>query len=456
MSQSHWIEDAFIYAIYPLGFCGAPPVNDFSAAPQPRLQALLGWTDHLHALGVNTLALGPIFESTRHGYDTADYFYLDRRLGTREAFAGLCTELHARGFRILLDGVFNHVGRDFWAFRDLSSRPESSPYQSWFAGFQLGKRSPLGDPFWYEGWGGHYNLVKLNLHHPDVRNHLFQAVEYWMREYSIDGLRLDAADALDLGFIHDLCSFCHGLKADFWMWGEIVHGDYRRWANPDMLDAVTNYECYKGLYSSLNDRNYFEIAYALNRQFGPTGHYKGLPLYNFADNHDVNRVASDLKNPAHLYPIYALLFSMPGVPTLYYGSEWGIQGRRTPTSDRALRPQLELEQAIHTAPQPALPGVLARLAALRRASPALRQGDYRELLVRSEQLAFVRTCPEETVVVLLNAAPASVELEVVLPGSGTAHAIDLLNPGETFPVQSGKLRAAIPPCWARILQVQSA
>jgi glycosidase len=355
-----------------------------------------------------------------------------------------------------MDGVFNHVGRDFWAFRDLRSQPESSPYQRWFAGLQLGKRSSHGDLFWYEGWSGHYDLVKLNLHHPNVRSHLFQAVEYWMREYSIDGLRLDAANALDLCFICDLGSFCHGLKPDFWMWGEIVHGDYRRWANTDMLDAVTNYECYKGLYSSLNDRNYFEIAYTLNRQFGPTGHYKGLPLFNFADNHDVNRVASDLKNPAHLFPLYALLFSMPGVPTLYYGSEWGIQGRRTSTSDRALHPQLDLAQAIHTAPQPALPGFLARLAALRRASPALRRGDYRELQVRSEQLAFVRSCPEETVVVLLNAAPASVEVEVVLPGSGIASAVDLLNPGETFTVQSGKLHATIPPCWARILQVQSA
>ncbi len=220
-----------------------------------------------------------------------------------------------------MDGVFNHVGRDFWAFRDLLSRPESSPYQSWFAGFQLGKRSPLGDPFWYEDWNGHYSLVKLNLAHPDVRSHLFQAIETWMREYRIDGLWLDAADVLDPSFIHDLGSFFRGLKPDFWMWGEIIHGDYRRWANPDMLDAVTNYEVCKGLHSSLNDRNYFEIACALNRQFGPNGLYRGLPLYNFADNHDVNRVASDLKHPDHLYPLYALLFSMPGVSSLYYGSE---------------------------------------------------------------------------------------------------------------------------------------
>ena len=451
--MSHWIENAVIYAIYPLGMCGAPPANDFNAAPQPRLQTLLGWTDHWHALGVNTLALGPIFESSRHGYDTADYFHLDRRLGTHEEFARLSAELHARGFRILLDGVFNHVGRDFWAFRDLLSRPESSPYPGWFAGMQMGKRSPLGDPFYYEGWNGHYSLVKLNLSHSDVRGHLFQAVEYWIREFGIDGLRLDAADVLDPGFIHDLSQFCHGLKPEFWMWGEIVHGDYRRWANPEMLDAVTNYECYKGLYSSLNDHNYFEIAYALNRQFGPQGVYRGLPLFNFADNHDVNRVASSLKNPAHLFSLYALLFSMPGVPSVYYGSEWGIQGQRTPSSDRALRPQLDLAQASQAAPQPALPGFLGRLAGVRRASPALQHGDYRELVVRPEQLAFMRTCPDETVVVMLNAASSPAEVEAALPGYGTGKAVDLLNPGETFAVRDGRLRAMISPCGARIMKV---
>lgn len=147
MPDLHWIDNAVIYAIYPLGMLGAPGADDFSAAPVHRFRGLLDWTDHWRSLGVNTIALGPIFESTRHGYDTADYFHLDRRLGTCEESAGLCAELHARGFRILLDGVFNHVGRDFWAFRDLRSHPQGSPYQNWFAGFQLGRQSPRGDPF---------------------------------------------------------------------------------------------------------------------------------------------------------------------------------------------------------------------------------------------------------------------------------------------------------------------
>lgn len=238
------------------------------------------------------------------------------------------------------------------------------------------------------------------------------------------------------------------------MWGEIVHGDYRQWANPTMLDAVTNYECYKGLYSSLNDRNYFEIAYALKRQFGPEGLYRGLPLFNFADNHDVNRVASNLKQAAHLYPLYALLFSMPGVPTIYYGSEWGIEGRRSPTSDVALRPRLDLNHALQAAPRPDLPGFLARLAAIRKGSPALRHGEYDELLVRSEQLGFLRNSAEESTVVLLNAAATPSFIEVALPPEQRfTTAIDLLNPGEIFPIHSGRLSVQIPSNWARILQL---
>ena len=454
MNHHHWIDQSVIYAIYPLGFCGAPLSNDFLSAPQPRIQKLLDWSDHLTDLGVNTLSLGPLFESSRHGYDTADYFQIDRRLGTRQQFAELCGELHRRGFRIMLDGVFNHVGRDFWAFRDMCSRPESSDYSQWFAGLQLGKRSPYGDPFWYEGWNNHFELVKLNLQNPRVRDHLFQAAACWMDEFKIDGLRLDAANNLDRDFIHDLAAFCRQKQADFWMWGEILHGDYNQWAGPGMLDSVTNYECYKGLYSSLNDQNYFEIAYALNRQSGPDGLYRDLRLYNFADNHDVNRVASDLKNKAHLYPLYILLFCMPGVPAIYYGSEWGLSARRTAYSDLALRPCLDLPRAVSNAPEPHLAGVLNRLIAIRKNSPALQYGDYRQLLVKPQQFAFSRHLPEETILVILNAANSAVEISLPVPDSKKSDGVDLLDQGEVLPSEKEELLITIPPSWGRILKFQ--
>jgi glycosidase len=262
---------------------------------------------------------------------------VDRRLGTNQTLSGLVAGLHQEGMRVILDGVFNHVGRDFWAFRDVLERGEVSPYREWFSGLSFGKTSPLGDPFSYEGWNGHYNLVKLNLRNPAVREHLFGAVKAWMEEFGIDGLRLDAADHVEREFLMALARHCRGLRANFWLMGEVVHGDYRKWVNGEMLDSVTNYECYKGLYSSHVDRNYFEIAYALHRQFGENGLYRHFPLYAFADNHDVNRVASNLSNPMDLFPLYCLLLTMPGVPSIYLlrkrmgpPRQEGKRRRRTP------------------------------------------------------------------------------------------------------------------------------
>ena len=450
--MKHWAYDAIFYHVYPLGFCGAPSHNDFCSPAVPRLEQLYGWIDHLQALGVNALYLGPLFESTAHGYDTADYYRVDRRLGSNQTLSEVVAALHRSGIRVILDGVFNHVGRDFWAFRDVLAQGARSPYCDWFQGLSFSGCSPYGDPFTYEGWNGHASLVKLNLHNPAVREHLLQAVALWVREFEIDGLRLDVADCLDLDFQQALAAFCRDLRSDFWLMGEVIHGDYRRWVNPETLDSVTNYECYKGLYSSHVDKNYFEIAYALNRQFGDGGLYRELPLYNFADNHDVNRVASLLTNPAHLYPLYCLLFTMPGVPSIYYGSEWGIAGRRTEQDDGALRPHLDLDALARTSPHPDLPAVVSKLAAIRRGTAALRYGDYRQLFVSHEQLAFARRWEDDHVIVLLNAAAEPVPFDLTLPGDGDGRLVDLLNPGETFPVARGQVHVdAVYPHWARIL-----
>jgi cyclomaltodextrinase / maltogenic alpha-amylase / neopullulanase len=447
-----WANDAIFYHIYPLGACGAPRRNDFRAAPVNRLDQLYTWLDPIQALGANALYLGPLFESSGHGYDTADYFQLDRRLGDRATLANFAREVHRRGMRLVLDGVFNHVGRDFWAFRDLLANRQDSRYCGWFSGLDFGRSSPYGDSFSYEGWNGQYDLVKLNLGHPEVRSHLFEAVRTWVQDFEIDGLRLDAADVVDPDFMQALAAFCRGLRRDFWLMGEMVHGDYRRLANPGLLDSTTNYEMYKSLYSSHVDRNYFEISYALNRQYGPGGIYRDLALYNFADNHDVDRVASSLKNPAHLYPLYCLLFTIPGIPSIYYGSEWGITGRRSAYSDAALRPALQPADAARL-PQPALAGVIARLARLRQDTPALRQGDYSGLYVAGEQMAFLRSHPQGAVVVAVNASTAPAVLDLRLPVR-TGRLVDLLNPGETFPIANFLARLdAIPATWARILAI---
>ncbi len=446
--MAHWAFDSIFYHVYPLGLCGAPARNDFSALPVERLDALTGWLGHIRELGCNALYLGPVFESTAHGYDTADYWHLDRRLGTDETLRRFVAASHAAGIRVVLDGVFNHVGRDFWAFRDVQANGPGSAYRDWFAGLRFDARSPYGDPFAYEAWNGSFDLVKLNLGNPAVREHLFGAVESWTRDFDIDGLRLDAADVVDLDFQRALASLCRRLKPDFWLLGEVVHGDYRHWANPQTLDSVTNYEVYKGLYSSLVDHNYFEIAYALNRQFGPSGVYRDVPLYDFVDNHDQDRVASRLGDPRLLYPLYLLLLTMPGVPSIYYGSEWGLLGLREPGDDSPVRPALELAAGPSLGVEPALAGVISRLASIRMEQAALRHGEYRPLHVGHEQLAFARETDGQTVVVMLNSSDRPVELAVPAPHNGEWH--DLLN-GGVVQTANHLLRAQIPAGWGRLL-----
>lgn len=398
--QEKWYENAIFYHIYPLGFCGAPKHNP-GGEPVHRLEKVLEWVPHLQEMGVDAVYLGPIFQSVEHGYDTTDYRTVDVRLGTNEMFANICKKLHENGIRVVLDGVFNHVGREFFAFRDVQEKGQSSPYCDWFAGLHFGGQSPMGDPFWYESWRGHYNLVKLNLKNPCVCDYLMDALGMWMDEFHIDGIRFDSADCIEFDFFRRIHAFCKGKNPDFWLMGEIIHGDYKRWANPEMLDSVTNYECYKGIYSSHNDKNYFEINYGINRQSGDWAMYPGLKLYNFVDNHDVDRLASVLKRAEYLPLCYTLLYSMPGIPSIYYGSEYGIKGRHENGSDDALRPCLSLKELSQTG-NTALYAHIVKLGEIYHKTPALRTGRYHTEEVRNKQLLFSMEAEGQKVYVALN------------------------------------------------------
>jgi len=450
--MADWVDRSIFYHIYPLGFCGAPLHNDFSTSPKDRINKFYDWIPHFKRLGVNALYVGPVFESTAHGYDTADFFTVDRRLGRNDTLKELVATLHQHNIRVILDGVFHHVGRDFWAFQDLRRNMQTSKFADWFAGLCFDQPSPYGDSFTYEGWKGHYDLVKLNLKHPAVRQHLFKAVEMWIREWNVDGLRLDAADCIDKDFLKALSEHCKTINPNFWLMGEVVAGDYRDWVNATMLDSVTNYVCYKGLYSSHVDLNYFEIAYSLNRQFGCDGAYKDCLLYNFVDNHDVDRVASRLNNPAHLYPLYCLMFTIPGIPSIYYGSEWGIEGRKDSGDDAPLRPAIDLTSISQRAPHPDLVNVISRLAAIRTGSPALQKGNYKSLHVAHQQLAFSRQLGDDCIVVVLNSSETPASLELMLPHAENGILVDLLNRDNFFPVAvGGRCSVTISPSWGRIL-----
>ena len=391
-----WFDEAVVYQIYPLGLCGAPVENDGVQAH--RILRLAGWARHIKRLGADTVLLNPVFDSDRHGYDTRDYFTVDPRLGTNEDLAQVCWAFHNAGLRVMLDGVFNHVGRGFWAFRDVREKKWDSPYKDWFH-ISFDGNTEYNDGFWYEGWEGHNELVKLNLQNPAVVEHQFQAIRAWVEQFQIDGLRLDVAYCLPPDYIRQLRAFTQGLKPDFVLLGETLHGDYNRWMGPELCHSVTNYECYKGLWSSFNSMNLFEICHSLARQFGPEPWtlYKGAHLLGFLDNHDVTRIASQLTNPAHLPLAYALLFGMPGVPAVYYGSEWGMEGVKGGGSDAPLRPEVE------TPEWRSLTDYIAKLADAHRKSPALCHGGFRNVVLTNRQCIFERAVDGQRVLVAVNA-----------------------------------------------------
>ncbi|MCI8565571.1 MAG: cyclomaltodextrinase [Lachnospiraceae bacterium] len=389
-----WAYESVFYQIYPLGFCGAPFENDGQL--NPRILKVLDWVPHIVETGANAVYFSPLLESDTHGYNARDYRKLDVRLGTNEDFAKVCKKLHENGIRVVLDGVFNHAGRGFFAFQDVLKNREASAYKDWFH-LDFNGNSPYNDGLWYEGWEGNYDLVKLNLHHPAVVEYLLESVRMWVEWWQIDGLRLDVAYCLDLEFIRRLRSFCDGLKADFFLVGEVLHGDYNRLLGDSMLHSVTNYECYKGLWSSMNSRNMFEIVHSLNRQFGPEGWtlYKGKHLLSFVDNHDVTRAASILTNRAHLPLLYALSFGMPGIPCVYYGSEWGEEGQKS-QGDPALRPCPPIPITNE------LTEWIGRLARVKKSSEALNYGGFRSLVLTNLQCIFERKSEHERVLVAIN------------------------------------------------------
>lgn len=391
-----WFDEAVVYQIYPLGLCGAPEGND--GVPQSRILRILDWVEHIKKLGADTVLFNPVFESDRHGYDTRDYFRLDVRLGTNEDFAKVCKALHDAGLRVMLDGVFNHVGRGFWAFRDVQEKKWDSPYKDWFH-IDFGGNTDRNDGFWYEAWEGHNELVKLNLSHPDVVRHQFDAIRTWVEQFDIDGLRLDVAYCLPQHYLRQLREFTQTLKPDFVLMGETLHGDYKQWMSGEMCHSVTNYECYKGLWSSFNSMNLFEIAHSLARQFGPEDWtlYKGAHLLAFLDNHDVTRIASQLTDPKHLPLAYALMFGMPGVPAVYYGSEWGEKGSKQAGSDAVLRPEIALPQWNE------LTDWILLLTKAHRESNALCYGSYRNVVLTNRQIIFERKTDSERVLVAINA-----------------------------------------------------
>lgn len=431
-----WYDEASFYHIYPLGLTGAPKQNSYGE-PEHRLNTLIPWISHIRELNCNALYIGPLFESVGHGYETTDYKKLDSRLGTNEDLTNFVKECHSQGIRVILDGVFNHTGRDFFAFQDIKKNRENSPYKDWYCNVNFWGNNEYNDGFSYENWGGYNLLVKLNQHNPAVRDYICDVIRFWVSEFDIDGIRLDAADVLDFNYMQALRQVANTVKPDFWLMGEVIHGDYNRWVNEGTLHSVTNYHLHKALYSGHNDHNYFEIAHTVKRLYGMGGNQPGgLKLYNFVDNHDVERIYTKLSNKAHFTPVHILLYTLPGVPSVYYGSEFGIEGRKDRFSDDSLRPALSLsdyKDAISTNPCTSL---IAALGRVRKNSKALSYGHYNELMLTNRQYAFSRVLDRENVIVTVNNDDS--DYVMTLPAGNVAEYIGGLW-GERVSVNDGRI-----------------
>ncbi len=322
-----WVEHALLWHVYPLGFLGAPAVRDPSEPPVPRLRGLVPWLDHLVRLGANALLLGPVFRSETHGYDTTDHFTVDPRLGTEADLAHLVEQAHARGVRVVLDGVFNHVGRSFGPLADVLERGAGSAYASWF---RRGRDGALAT------FEGHAQLVAFDHGSPAVADHVVAVMDHWSAR-GVDGWRLDAAYAVPTRFWAQVSERVRSTHPDAYVFGEVLHGDYAAVVREAGFDAVTQYELWKSIWSSLNDGNFFELSWTLSRHVALLDDF--VPL-TFVGNHDVTRIASRLTDRRHLAHAVALLLTLAGTPTVYAGDELGMTGVKEDRAggDDAVRP----------------------------------------------------------------------------------------------------------------------
>ena len=440
-----WYEEAVFYHIYPLGMLGAPKVNDYTTV-EHRLRELDDWIGHIKEMGFNAIYIGPLFESVGHGYETTDYRKLDSRLGDNDDLKAFVKNCHDNGIRVIFDGVFNHTGRDFFAFRDLKANRENSRYRDWFCNVNFYGNNEYNDGFSYDNWGGYNLLVKLNQRNPEVKDYILDVVRFWVSEFDVDGIRLDAADVLDFDFMKSLRALADVVKPEFWLMGEVIHGDYSRWVNDSTLHSVTNYTLHKALYSGHNEHNYFEIAHTIKRLQDMTGG-RGLNLYNFTDNHDVERIASKINNKAHLYPVHILEYTLPGVPSVYYGSEFAIEGRKEKYSDDSLRPRLRYEDYKDAIRDNEFTAFLSLLGKLRLGIKSLSYGDYREVALTNRQYMYTRNTSEYTDIIAVNNDDNA--SEVCGSGIRDGEYIEVLS-GQTMTVNGGFVKLSIPACYGQI------
>lgn len=413
--MTSWTESVIWWQVYPLGFVGAEASALPDGSPvQHRLPQLLPWLDYLLELGCNGLALNPVFASDSHGYDIVDHYAIDARLGDDSDFGELIRACQDRGIRVLFDGVFNHVGRGYPGFADVLQHGRESKWAEWF---QIdwdadGSDAERRDGFGYRTFEGHGGLVALNHDSPAVADYVVSVMEHWL-ERGIDGWRLDAAYAVPLSFWHRVTERVRERFPDAWFVGEVIHGDFPDFVREGGLDSVTQYELWKAIWSSLNDGNFFELDWTVRR------HVEFCEVFSpltFLGNHDVTRIASKLTDIRLLPHALVLLFTLPGVPSIYYGDEQGFRGVKEDRigGDDAVRPAF-----------PADPGSLAsegwpiyrlhqRLIGLRRREAWMGTANIEVAELANEQFSYSASGPDgQKVLVLLNTSDTGYRFRAV-------------------------------------------
>ncbi len=410
-----WVEHALWWHVYPLGFVGAEKAA-IAGPPTSRLPHLAAWLDHVVELGLSGIALGPVFASETHGYDTVDHFAVDPRLGTEEDLLALVAAAHARGLRVTLDGVFNHVGRGFGPFQAvLRDGPGES--DRWFR-LTWPEGATAGTEPDYVDFEGHHALVTLDHEDPVVVDHVVAVMNHWLAR-GIDGWRLDAAYAVPTSFWAQVLPRVRAEHPDAYVFGEVLHGDYVAAVEEAGFDAVTQYELWKAIWSSLNDVNFFELAWALQRHDGFLEHFAPL---TFVGNHDVTRIASRLADERHLAHAVVLLMTLGGTPTVYAGDELGWRGVKEDRAggDDAVRPQFPADPADAEGRGGAVHALHRELIALRRRHPWLHRASAEVLTTANPHLVYRVAGAGEALLVALNLDDAAATLEV--PGGSAVEA----------------------------------
>jgi cyclomaltodextrinase len=406
-----WVAHAIWWQVYPLGFVGAFPVPEGSAPPdrgEHRLRRLAEWFDHAIELGASGIALGPIFASRTHGYDTTDHFRIDPRLGDDEDFDYLIAEAHGRGLRVLLDGVFNHVGVDFPRYREATQDDAAA---RWFH----------GRPGRFHTFEGHSELITLNHDNPDVVDYVVDVMAHWLQR-GADGWRLDAAYSVPQQFWATALPKVRELHPDAWIVGELIHGDYAAIVEEATFDSATQYELWKAIWSSLNDGNLFELDWALQRHNTFLGSFAPL---TFIGNHDVTRIASQLENPDHLAHALVLLLTIGGVPSIYAGDEFGFRAVKEERygGDDAVRPEFASPPLQLDTSGAEVWRLHQFLVGLRRRHPWLHAATTTSLRLANQHYVYETRSGDDALVVALNIGDEPMRLVRPELGPGRAEVV---------------------------------